>query len=176
MRVHLHLVLLVLVVPFPLRLSGQKSDCPNGPALLSPSEPVYPDAMELKQTLESHGFEVRCVFPTHLWSIFEVAGDGGVMHSTVEGEANFRTNYGDLDAVFVPQPQTFADFKITEHREGSGFLYTFGGTPRVWDVNRFGSARRIYFLDHGNQLFFVGDIALLHRLEEALQVRHRKLR
>jgi hypothetical protein len=53
-----------------------------------------------------------------------------------------------------PQPQTFADFKITEHREGSGFLYTFGGTPRVWDVNRFGSSRRIYFLDHGNQLFF----------------------
>jgi hypothetical protein len=75
----------------------------------------------------------------------------------------------------MPQPRTFADFKITEHREGSGFRYTFGGTPRVWDVNRFGSARRIYFLDHGNHLFFVGNVALLRRLEEALQVRHRKL-
>jgi hypothetical protein len=105
LRVHPHLVLLglvLLVVLFPLGLSGQKADCPNGPALLSPSEPAYSDAMELRQTLESHGFEVRCVFPTHLWSIFEVASDGGVMHSTVEGEANFRTNYGDLDAVFMP--------------------------------------------------------------------------
>jgi len=177
LRAHPHLLMLglaLLLVSFPLGLSAQEADCPKGPALLSPSEPVYSDAMELKQMLESHGFEVRCVFPTHLWSIFEV-GDGGVMHSTVEGEANFRTNYGDFEAVFVPQPQTFADFKITEHREDSGFLYTFGGTPRVWDANRFGSARRIYFLDHGNQLFFVGDVALLHRLEQALQVRHRKL-
>jgi hypothetical protein len=131
--------------------------------------------MELKRVLERHGFEVRCVFPTHLGSIFQVEGDGGVVHSTVEGEANFRTNYGDLDAVFMPQAHTFADFKITEHREDSGFLYTFGGTPRVWNTNRFGSARRIYFLDHGNQLFFVGNVPLLRRLEQALEVRHRKL-
>jgi hypothetical protein len=93
LRVHPHLVLLGLVLPvvlLPLGLSAQKADCPNGPALLSPSEPVYSDAMELKQTLESHGFEVRCVFPTHLSSIFEVAGDGGVMHSSVEGKLIFE--------------------------------------------------------------------------------------
>jgi len=178
LRVHPHLFVLgvaLLLVSFPLGLSAQEADCPKGPALLSPSEPVYADAMELKQTLENHGIEARCVFPTHLWSIFEVAVDGGVMHSTVEGEANFRTNYGDLDVVFVPQPQTFADLKITEHPEDSGYFYTFSGTPRVWDANRFGSARRIYLLDRGNQLFFVGDVALLRRLEQALQVRHRKL-
>lgn len=176
MRIHPHLLLLGLVLLLvSLPLGAQETNCPKGPALLSPSEPVYSDAMELKQMLQSHGFEVRCVFPTHLWSIFEMAGDGGVMHSTVEGEASFRTNYGDLDAVFMPQPQTFADFKITEHREDGGFLYTFSGTPRVWHANRFGSARRIYFLDHGNQLFFVGDVVLLRRLEQTLQVRRRKL-
>jgi len=112
LRVHPHLFVLgvaLLLVSFPLGLSAQEADCPKGPALLSPSEPVYADAMELKQTLENHGIEARCVFPTHLWSIFEVAVDGGVMHSTVEGEANFRTNYGDLDVVFMPQPQTSAD-------------------------------------------------------------------
>lgn len=179
MRVRRHLLPLGVVfalVWFPLGLSALDSACPQGPALLSPSEPVYSDAMELKQMLESRGFEVRCVFPTHLWSIFETAGDGGVMRSTVEGEVNFRTNYGDLDAVFMPHPQTFADFKISEHRQDGGFLYTFGGTPRVWDANRFGSARRVYFLDHGNQLFFVDDVALLGRLEQALQVRHRHQR
>jgi hypothetical protein len=155
-------------------LRAQVPDCPKETALLTPKELVYPDAMELKRTLESHGFVVRCMFPTILWSIFEV-GDGGVMRNTVEGEVNFLTNYGDVTAFFLPKPQTFADFKITEHREDGGFLYTFAGTPRVWATNRFGSARRIYFLDHANQLFFVGDVALLHRLEKVLNERHRRL-
>jgi hypothetical protein len=47
-------------------LSAQEAHCPKGPALLSPSEPVYSDAMELKQMLENHGIELHCVFPTHL--------------------------------------------------------------------------------------------------------------
>jgi hypothetical protein len=163
-----------LLLAFAFELSAQESDCPKGPPLLSPSEPAYSDAMELKQTLESHGFAVRCVFPTKLGSIFEV-DDGGAIHSTVEGEADFRTNYGEVDVVFLPKPQTFANFKISERRKDSGFLYTFGGTPRVWDTNLFGSARRMYFLDHGNQLFFINDVRLLHRLEQALQARHRRL-
>jgi len=138
LRVHPNLLLLGLVpllLAFPFGLSAQENDCLKGPPLLSPSEPIYSDAMELKQTLESHGFVVRCVFPTKLGGIFEV-WEGRVMHSTVAGEANFRTNYGEVDAVFMPHPQTFADFKITEHRKDSGFLYTFGGTPRVRDTNR----------------------------------------
>jgi len=177
LRVHPNLLLLGLVplfVAFPFGLRAQESDCPKGPPPLSPSDAVYSDAMELKQTLESHGFVVRCVFPTKLGSIFRV-DEGGVLRSTVEGEANFRTNYGEVDAVFMPKTQTFADFKITERREGGGYLYTFGGTPRVWETNRFGSARRMYFLDQANLLFFINDAALMRRLERVLQVRHRKL-
>jgi hypothetical protein len=175
-RAHPNLLVLglvLLLVAFPFGLNAQ-TDCPQAPLLLSPSDPVYPDAMELKQTLESHGFVVHCIFPTKLGSLFEV-DDGGVMHRTVEGEVNFRTNYGEVDAVFMPKSQTFADFKITERRQDGCFLYNFGGTPRVWDTNRFGSARRTYFLDHGNQLFFIDDVALLHRLEQVLQAQHRKL-
>lgn len=175
MRVHPNLLLLVLVpLLVAFELKAQESDCPKGPPPLSPSEPVYSDAMRLKETLKIHGFEVRCVFPTKLGSVFQV-DQGGVLRSTVEGEANFRTNYGDVDAVFMPKPQTFADFKITEHREGGGYVYTFGGTPRVWATNRFGSARRMYFLDQNNLLFFINDVALMRRLEQVLQVRHRKL-
>jgi hypothetical protein len=177
LTVHHSLLLLGLVlflVVVSVGLSAQESDCPKGPPPLSALDPVYSDAMELKQTLESHGFVVRCMFPTKLGSIFEV-NDGGVLHSTVEGETDFRTNYGEVDAVFMPKPQTFAGFRISERRKGNGFLYTFGGTPRVWDTNRFGTAYRMYFLDHGNQLFFINDVALLHRLEHALQARHRKL-
>jgi hypothetical protein len=33
----------------------------------------------------------------------------------------------------------------------------------------------MYFLDHCNQLFFVDNVALLHRLEQALRTRHRRL-
>ena len=167
------IVLLFTACPYGL-LAQDDPDCAKQAAMLSPTEPVYPDAMELKRTLERHGFVVNCVFPTTLWSIFEVE-EGGVMHSTVEGEANLHTNYGDVTAFFLPKPQTFGDFTITEHREDGGFLYTFAGTPRVWASNRFGSARRVYFLDHGNQLFLVSDVALLHRLEKVLNARHRRL-
>lgn len=176
-RCHLVALGLVLLLAVPFGLSAQENDCPTGPGLLSTSEPVYPDAVELKQTLESHGFVVRCMFPTTLWSIFVVGDEGGgpSVHSTVEGQVNFSTNYGDVQAVFLPKPQTFANFGITEHREEHGFLYTFSGTPRVWDANRFGTAYRVYFLDHENQLFFIGDVKLLRRLEKVLGVRHRKL-
>ncbi len=115
---------------------AQSPECPTGEALLSASDPVYADALELAQSLHDHGFVVRCMFPTKLGSIFRVA-EGGVEHSTIEGEAAFRTNYGDIDAVFVPKPQTFADFKITEHREDGGYLYTFAGSrlgsQQVWE-------------------------------------------
>ncbi len=166
--------LVPLLVAFPFGLRAQESDCPKEPLLLSPSDPVYSEAMGLKQTLESHGFVVRCVFPTKLGSIFRV-DEGGGFRSTVEGEANLRTNYGEVDVVFLPKSQTFADFKITERREGGGYMYTFGGTPRVWETNRFGSALRMYFLDQDNMLLFISDAALMRRLEQVLQVRHRKL-
>jgi hypothetical protein len=147
---------------------AQQPECPPAPILLQPTDPAYVDAMELKQSLESQGFVVRCVFPTKLSSIFRIR-EGGVSHSTIEGEASFRTDDGDADVVFMPKPQTFVDFKIKEHGEGGGYLYTFAGTPRVWDVNRFGSAHRIYFLKHGNQLVLSND-KLRARLEQALRL------
>lgn len=70
----------------------------------------------------------------------------------------------------MPKSRTFADSKITERREkDGGYLYTFAGTPRVWAVNKFGSARRIHFLKHQNHLLFCGD-TLRNRLERALHL------
>jgi hypothetical protein len=50
-----------------------------------------------------------------------------------EGEANFSTNYGDIDAVFVPKPQTCADFEITasDGSYPSGNV-TFDGAGNVY--------------------------------------------
>jgi hypothetical protein len=137
--------------------------------LLDASDPAYPDAMELKQNLENHSFTVQCIFHTKLSSVFMVDVNGS-LQSTVEGEFCFRTNRGDIDVVFVPKPQTFADFKITEHREDGGYLYRFSGTPRVHGGDKFklGTAHRDYFLKHDNLLLIVDDNQLLGRLEEAL--------
>jgi hypothetical protein len=150
---------------------AQDDRCSLPPAaLLSPSNAAYSDALEFANLLRDHGFVVRCMFPTKLGSIFELE-EGGMLRSTVEGDANFVTNFGEVEVVFLPKGQSFANFKIKEHREGNGYLYTFAGTPRVWDVNRFGTARRVHFLKHQNHLLYVGeDKALLARLNEALHL------
>jgi len=149
---------------------AQSTSCPPPTALIASDNPAYADAMNLTKVLEAHGFVVNCIFPTKLGSIFQVA-DGDVVRSTVEGEANFTTNFGGFDVVFLPKPQTFADFKIAERREGGGYLYRFTGTPKVWagDQFKFGSAYRNYFLKHDNYLFFLSDPSLISRLEEALR-------
>lgn len=164
------LAALVLLFAAPQsRLLAQSSPCPTGPALLVTGDAIYADAMELSRTLEANGFTVQCVFPTKLGSMFEVA-EGKFTRSTVAGEANFQTNYGGVDVVFLPKTQTFADFKITERSEDSGYLYTFAGNPRVWDADRFGTARRVYFLKQNNHLLLVSDPKLRARLERTLHV------
>jgi hypothetical protein len=74
-----------------------------------------------------------------------------VQFGLVTGKQNHAVRFHPN--VFLPKPQTFADFKITEHREDGGYMYSFAGTPRVWAANKFESARRIYFLKHDNELF-----------------------
>jgi hypothetical protein len=148
---------------------AQSVPCPPPAALLSSSDPAYADATELAQRLQHHDFAVQCIFPTKFGSAFMV-DENGVLVSTIEGEACFSTNYGGIDVIFLPKPQTFTDFKITEHRQGGGYLYRFSGTPRVHGGNKFklGTAGRNYFLKRDNLLFIVGDDRLLARLEDAL--------
>jgi hypothetical protein len=168
---YLYLVAGVTVLTFSgPRLMAQSDPCPPPAAMIAADNPGYADAMDLSKRLQDHGFVVRCIFPTKLGSIFEVP-DGDTIRSTVEGEANFTTNYGGFDVIFLPKPQNFADFKITEHRQGGGYLYRFTGTPKVWagDQFKFGIAYRNYFLKHDNYLFFLSDEALRARLEQALR-------
>src|ERR1700690_1600743 len=130
---HLFAILILLLAR---PLVAQTVPCPPPAAILAPDNPAYADAMDLQKTLESHGFVVQCIFPTKLGSIFQVE-ENGVLQSTVEGEADFQTTSGDIDVVFLPKPQTFADFKITERRKDHGYLYRFTGTPRVWYGDQF---------------------------------------
>ena len=159
-------VLLLASVP----LCAQLTPCPPPTALLSASDPAYSDAIELKQRFENRGFSVSCIFHSKLSSVFMVDVNG-TLQSTVEGEFCFSTNRGAIDVVFLPKPQTFAAFKITERRKGGGYLYRFTGTPRVWAGNnfKFGAATRQYFLKQDNRLFIV-DGALLAPLQDAFHL------
>jgi len=148
---------------------AQFEPCAHLAALIAPDNPAYADAMDLAKHLEEHGFIIHCIYPTKLGSFFSVT-EGDVTRSTVEGEANFTTNYGAFDVIFMPKPQTFADFKITERRKGGGYLYRFTGIPKVagGDKFNFESAYRNYFLKHDSYLFFLSDQTMLSRLQEAL--------
>lgn len=151
-------------------LPAQPAPCPPPAALIAPDNPAYADAIDLAQKLAAHGFVVRCIFPTKMNSEFLVP-ENGVERSTIEGEACFVTNYGDIEAFFVPKPQTFSDLKIREQRKGGGYLYTFSGMPSVWPrkIGRWGSARRDFFLKRDNYLLSVSDDTLHTHLEDALQ-------
>jgi hypothetical protein len=151
-------------------LLAQSNHCPPPASLIAADNPAYTDARDLQEELKTSGIDVYCIFPTKFSSAFLV-WENGVAHSTVEGEACFRTNFGDLGIVFVPKPQTFADLKISEHREGGGYLYTFSGMPDIWIMKQLGSGRRQYFLKSDNYIVSVTDANLRLRLEEALHVK-----
>lgn len=167
---HLLAGLTLLLAAFSSPLAAQSVPCPPQTALLAPGDPAYADAMELQQRLEKNGFTVQCIFPTKFSSFFMVRKDG-TLQSTVEGEACFSTNYGAIDVIVLPRPQTFSDFKITERRKDGGYLYRFTGTPRVsaGDQFKFGTAWRQHFLKHDNYLMIVTDNQLLTRLEDAFR-------
>ena len=168
--VHLMASLALLLAASCPQALAQSVPCPPTPALIASDNPAYADAMSLAKNLEAHGFVVHCIFPTKISSEFLIR-ENGVQRSTIEGEACFRTNYGDVGAFFVPKPQTFADLKIKEQRKGGGYLYTFSGMPSSWTMDHWGSARRDFFLKRDNYLLSASDDTLRARLEEALQLR-----
>jgi hypothetical protein len=149
------------------RVFAQSPSCPPHTALIAANDPAYADAIGLQSALEAHGFVVYCIFPTKLSSAFLVRRSG-VAHSTVEGEAAFRTNFGDFGAVFVPKPQNFAELNIKELRKDGGYLYTFSGMPGVWMLKQLGSNRRQFFIKNGNYVLSMSDDKLRDRIGEAL--------
>ena len=165
-------LLLLLVIVSCNRLSAQQvptDDCPPPAAFMSPDQPAYADAMALKNSLESQGMVVRCIFETKFSSQFLVWEDGNP-RSTIEGEACIRTNLGDLGVLFVSRPRTFADLKIKEQRARGGYLYTVSGMPDVWPskFKRWSSARRTYYFQHDNYLLSGAGEELRTAVEAAL--------
>lgn len=89
---------------------------------LGPEDPAYGSAVQLAQTLSSHGIKVICVGPSKMVNFF--VGQ--------KGAAFFRTDHGNFNALFAFQPEQFAYLAVVERpREGRLHTYDFYGTPKV---------------------------------------------
>jgi hypothetical protein len=113
--------------------------------LLPSANPAYADAMELARTLRSRGFVVKCVLLSKEERMFEGQ----------EGAANFQTDVGVFEALFLPKPENFNTLEIVEQEETGGFIYSFRGSPR--SLIEHWEGRRVYFVKHGSQLLHALD-------------------
>lgn len=85
-----------------------------------------------------------------------------------EGAANYQTDEGIFEALFLPEPKTFSALEIIEQRETGGYLYSFRGSPRPL-AERWEGVRPTYFVKHGSQLLHTLDKRVATRLEQVFQ-------
>jgi hypothetical protein len=136
---------------------AEQSPCGRPHTLPLSTNPAYADAMELAQSLRSHGIAVKCVLLSKEERMFEGQ----------EGAANYQTDVGVFEALFLPKPETFDALDIIGHEEAGGFIYSFRGSPRSltdqWE------GRRVYFVRHESQLLHTLDEQVAVKLEEAFR-------
>jgi len=126
--------------------------------VLQPSDPAYPDAMELAKTLAEHGFIITCIAPSTMTGTFEGQ----------KGAAVYRTNQGSFDALFLPKPQDFDELQIVGKQEAGRYQYSFGGSPKPWPANLIDASHPVYFIKHANRLIVADDKELAAHLGSAL--------
>lgn len=87
-----------------------------------------------------------------------------------EGAANYQTDIGVFEALFLPKPETFNTLEIVEQGESGGFTYSFRGSPRslagYWE-----GTRRSYFIKHRSQFLHTLDKQAAVKLEDAFKSR-----
>jgi len=140
---------------------AEQTPCGDPHSTFLPSaNPAYADAIELARTLRSRGFVVKCVLLSKEERMFEGQ----------EGAANYQTDAGVFEALFLPKEANFNALEIIEQAETGGYLYSFRGRPRSL-AGGFEGVRPTYFVKHGSQLLHTLDKALAVKLEQAFQSR-----
>ena len=135
---------------------AEQSPCSHPDILLTPANPAYDAAMNLARTLRSRGIMVKCILLSKEERMFEGQ----------EGAANYQTDDGVFEALFLPKAKTFSALEIIEQEETGGYLYSFRGSPRSL-AERWEGVRPTYFVKHGSQLLHTLDKPLAVRLEQA---------
>jgi len=125
--------------------------------VLKSDDPAYDEAMALKKNLNDRGVLVSCVLPSKLTGQFKGQ----------QGAALFRTDQGDFEALFLPRGRAFAIRPV--EKQGNGrYIYYFEGVPSLSFSHPWDSARRIYFVQHLNQLCTTSDERLASSIDKAL--------
>jgi hypothetical protein len=128
-------------------------------AVLTSTDPVYAETVELTRELENHGFVVRCVLQSKLATFFQ-----GQL-----GAALYRTSRGDFEALFLPKPHTFDSVRLVERQQNGGYQYFFQGSPSTAGMT---CARRTFFAKRANRFFIAwGGMQLAADLGEVLSPR-----
>jgi hypothetical protein len=124
-----------------------------GPRELGPADPAYSSAVLLRQDLSNHAFEVQCVLPSKM-----VGMCGNAQQGNENAAALFRTDRGDFEALFLPEPFTFDDMTVKEEITGNSYHYSFSGHPSCGTME---GTQRLYFIKRGNKMLIVfGDAEL----------------
>lgn len=154
-RADIAIILAVLCVAWPARLSGQSRECQDI-AWDKSNSPVYVDAIEVERELSDRGFVVECIRRSKEERLFPGQ----------KGAAWFKTDRGIFEVWFLPKSETFAALQVIEQPMEGRYAYSFQGTPRI--TTKMNSPRRLYFIKRGNVLFEVwGDRPLAESLEKA---------
>jgi hypothetical protein len=127
-------------------------------ARLKPGDPAYEDATDVAQSLQSHGFIVKCILQSKMAHMFE----GQI------GAALFKTDHGEFEALFLPKEQSFESLVSTEHRDAGRFLYSFEGDPRPTSSQPINSKYPMFFEKHANKLFMTRESGLGKNIISAL--------
>ena len=144
------------------KAGAQASGCgaEESDSILQPTDAIYEDALDLARILNEHHITIQCVLTSKL---------GGFFLGT-KGAVLYRTADGDVGALFLPKPRTFADLAIVERPARNGFAYSFSGKPRPANAARLESDHRQFFLKRDNTLLILGDEALKNKLAGALNL------
>jgi hypothetical protein len=145
----LQISLALLFLAYPRNIVGKTAPCGLEELKASfPSErPSYPDAIALSDTLKKYGISVKCILTSKMEGMFEGRQDAAL----------YRTDQGEFDVLFLPQPKTFDQLRVIERQDGQRYLYSFQGPPQPWSANLIDSAFPMYFVKHENTLLVLQD-------------------
>ena len=112
----------------------------------SGSDPIYVDAMQLADKLQTYGFVVDCVRSSKQADLFEGQ----------KGAAWYKTKQGVFEVLFLQEGQTWDGLEVVDEATiGGRHNYRFRGAPRT--SSGMDGAKPITFIRHRNLMFEVLD-------------------
>ena len=128
-------------------------------AELRSTDPVFSDAMNLKQGLTEAGFDVECVLASKMTAFIEGQ----------KGAAQFRTSGGIFEALFAVESNGFKQLEIVETKPQPPYNYVIRSKTGSLQVRHMEGNRPAYFVKRPNLMLIIWDAELAQSLASALE-------